>query len=212
MSIETIRSTTYKDFIEQHIFFQLTPFMEHNNNTKSVLIIDNQRYDIVSKALTLCKESLERQHDSYWSCRARSYFIELIHHVERLYYDNDIVNQDKSLEIHNNQEGFSLILDFININIEIIKMSDICKNFGLNRTKIAMLFNKNLGMSFKKYVSKQKIEKVYDMLRFTNLPISEISSRLGFSSIQNFCKFFNKHTSISPLQYRINCVQKRKAL
>jgi AraC-like DNA-binding protein len=40
------------------------------------------------------------------------------------------------------------------------------------------------------------------MLRHTNLPISEVVMRSGFSDVSHFHKYFKKRFGVSPLKYR----------
>ena len=53
----------------------------------------------------------------------------------------------------------------------------------------------------KKYISDMKLEKSCQMLRENKYTISEISLKLGYSSIHYFSNAFNQKYHISPSEY-----------
>jgi hypothetical protein len=65
MSIDTIRSSEYHDLAERHCYFQLLPFLEHNDKYKSVLFLNDFMSTSFYKASDLCQEQLEVQSDNY---------------------------------------------------------------------------------------------------------------------------------------------------
>lgn len=58
------------------------------------------------------------------------------------------------------------------------------------------------GSSTRDYIQRSIIEKAKLNLSLTNKSISEIGYKLGFQHSQSFNKFFKKHTSVSPGEYR----------
>lgn len=66
------------------------------------------------------------------------------------------------------------------------------------------VFKEKMGVSFSRYYENIKTEKcVYD-LRFTNLPIKEISQRYGFKNEKSFNTFVRKVTGIDVVRFRDN--------
>jgi AraC-like DNA-binding protein len=210
MTIETIRSSEYHHLVEQHSFFQLSPFLEHNDSYHSVFSLNEDIVQKLSETMDKCKEQLETQIDWYWSCRARSYFMEILTYLERIYFDYELQKENSSSVAKTVPAEFSKILAYVDVNIgDSINVSDICKKFAINRTSLQKLFRIQLNMTFYEYLSMRRVESAAYMLRFTELALEEITDRIGLSSLQNFCKFFKKQTGCSPSKFRKSSVENR---
>ncbi|MGO8092883.1 helix-turn-helix domain-containing protein [Rhizobium leguminosarum] len=58
------------------------------------------------------------------------------------------------------------------------------------------------GMSAKRFIVDRISLEAKRLLAYTGLPISEISSRLGFDEATNFVKFFRRETGSTPGIFR----------
>lgn len=67
---------------------------------------------------------------------------------------------------------------------------------------IGKLFKEHTGMTLHEYHTKLKIEQAARLLCTTDLPVSEISGRLGYSNPLYFSNVMKKHTGFSPRAYR----------
>ncbi len=63
-------------------------------------------------------------------------------------------------------------------------------------------FHRKTGLTPLEFVTSLRIERAKAMLRETDLGITEISSRLGFSSSQYFATVFSKMTGLAPRDHR----------
>lgn len=94
-------------------------------------------------------------------------------------------------------------VEYINQHImENISMDDICEEIHISKYHFSRQFKKVTGFTVMDYVLKTRIVAAKSMLADTTLPISEVSSRCGFSSTSYFCRVFKEHTQLTPLQYR----------
>ena len=59
-----------------------------------------------------------------------------------------------------------------------------------------------LGQSTKQYIQSRRIEEAKRLLRYTDLPVSDIADRLGFDTASYFIRAFSRQTGTTPLQYR----------
>jgi len=66
------------------------------------------------------------------------------------------------------------------------------------------IVKKAMGINAKLYIQNKILAEAKKMLTYTNLSISEIADNLHFESSSYFIRFFRKHTSQTPLQYRNN--------
>ena len=58
------------------------------------------------------------------------------------------------------------------------------------------------GKSVGTWISEKTITEAKALLKNSNMPVKEISYRLGFAEIQNFSTYFKKHTQNTPVYYR----------
>ena len=77
---------------------------------------------------------------------------------------------------------------------------------------ISRLFSAVEGISIEQYIIRQKIEKVKELIIYDELSLSEISWRLGYSSVAHVSSQFKKVTGMSPSEFRETGVAARKAL
>jgi len=85
---------------------------------------------------------------------------------------------------------------------KVISVPDVVEIAYMSRRGLEYRFKKVLGRSINKVIRAQRIIKVTDMLIETNLPISQIAYKLGFSSIEHISRFFGKEKGISPSGFR----------
>ena len=95
------------------------------------------------------------------------------------------------------------VLEYINLNYHrSLTLELICRELGVCSDHIGKLFKKDLGESFSEYLNGFKVEKAKSMISKGELSISDISSKAGFGSQQNFFKQFKKHTGLTPKKFR----------
>ena len=51
-------------------------------------------------------------------------------------------------------------------------------------------------------LSGKKIEQAKSMLKGTNIPVSLIALKMGYTNFSYFSQVFKRHTGLSPLEYR----------
>ena len=99
-------------------------------------------------------------------------------------------------------ELFDRIHAYVESNIcEPLTIAEICQQFSLSRSSLQLLFRNAVNQSPKKFISDMKLEKSCQMLRENKYTISEISLKLGYSSIHYFSNAFNQKYQISPSEY-----------
>ncbi|PWX27733.1 AraC family transcriptional regulator [Clostridium perfringens] len=101
-------------------------------------------------------------------------------------------------------------LNFINSNyMHSITVQEIADYVNLSRSYLYKMFIKNLGISPQRYLINLRMYKATLLLKGTKFPIGEVANSVGYSDSLLFSKnFFQKHFSMSPLNYRNNQVNK----
>ncbi len=85
---------------------------------------------------------------------------------------------------------------------EKITMKDICSALGRTKSAISPVFKAKYGITVIDYLTKLRIEEAKRMLLETDMTVSEISERTGFSDTSYFSKVFLKAAGESPSQFR----------
>ena len=85
---------------------------------------------------------------------------------------------------------------------EMIGVDDVIRSVALSRRMAELRFRQVLGRSINEVIQSERIELIRRALLETNLPISKIAGKAGFSSPTYMGVVFKKMTGRTPLQYR----------
>ena len=86
---------------------------------------------------------------------------------------------------------------------EPLRVEDMARYVGLNRSYLSTLFKKYTGLSPIKYLQTFRMTRAAHLLSLTKLPITAIAHSCGYQETESFHKIFKQHTGLSPKQYRI---------
>ena len=209
MSFEMLRKKDYGDIASTHDLFLLKPFTD---KAYVVPIAETQLEKIV-QATDCLQTELENQRDWYWSCRGRSYFMEIIIALERMYglIGYGIKHQiSDNAPIIKNPKLRDVVLYIESRFDESITLPDIAKAAGMNHTTLTVLMKEELGLTAIEYLMKYRITVAEKQLEFTSVPIKDIANMTGFKTVQHFSRVFKAHMDTTPAEFRKNAVQKRK--
>lgn len=100
------------------------------------------------------------------------------------------------------QDRFDLLCHWIDEHIDRnFTIEDLCAEAMLNKSTLEGLFRENTGLSAISYCRQRKIHHAKKLLREDALNISQISERLGFSSVHYFSRTFRQLENSSPSEY-----------
>ncbi|MDF2512045.1 MAG: AraC-type DNA-binding protein [Herbinix sp.] len=98
------------------------------------------------------------------------------------------------------------IQNYVSENIyQKLSVQNIAEAMNFNRSYLSHRFKIECGTDLNQYIFKSKIEESKNLLAFTEKPLSEISSLLGFSSQSHFQTKFKKFNNMTPQTYRNQC-------
>lgn len=122
-----------------------------------------------------------------------------------------------SLLMHITEPGFQSRPHLNNITEALLKLVD--NNYAepnlltratteLNYTAsyISAIFKKDFGITFTDYLMQYRINIAKQLLRTTDMSITDISSSVGYSDVKFFRDLFKKHTNMTPRQYKNSTV------
>lgn len=88
----------------------------------------------------------------------------------------------------------------------------IAKEVGMEYHQLSRLFSSVENITVEKYLIAQKIERVKELLVYGELTLSEISYKLGYSSVQHLSNQFKQVTGFTPTSFRQIKQNKRKSI
>lgn len=94
-------------------------------------------------------------------------------------------------------------MDYVRRNLDRdLSRADIAEAIYLNPEYLSRLFKKETGASLSDYITAEKMRAAQGMLVDTNVPVSLIATKVGFSNFSYFSQVFKRHTGLSPVEYR----------
>lgn len=100
-------------------------------------------------------------------------------------------------------ERIELAKKYISDNLEQpISVRDIASYCYLSDKQMSRLFLKNEGISPAKYITRQRMEKICELIIEGEITFKEISIRFGYANEYYFNTAFRKYSGMSPGQYR----------
>jgi len=96
----------------------------------------------------------------------------------------------------------AVVVDYMKAHLhEALSVEDVCGATGIPVSTLKRIFHRNYGCGVIHYFLNLKIREACRLLLETDLRITEISERLGFSSIHYFSKIFKRFVGEAPSQY-----------
>lgn len=85
---------------------------------------------------------------------------------------------------------------------EKINVKEIASKFSIDANYFSTIFKKELGVTFIRYLTMQRLNMACRMLKETEINIQEIAESIGYPDIQYFYRVFKKEYGVTPLEYK----------
>jgi AraC-like DNA-binding protein len=85
---------------------------------------------------------------------------------------------------------------------EPLDLERIAAEAGLSRWHFHRLFSATYGVTPAAYLSERRVERAQDLLRATNLSVTEVCHAVGFSSLGSFSSRFKEVTGETPSAFQ----------
>ena len=145
-------------------------------------------------------------------------FFERVQPTQRLLHCNSIGNMQQQMEAILNEaseylrrkkkdRGDKIVqqvadyvsLQYMDVNINV---SSIADEMGMSVSGLSRLFKKKTGQGLLDYIVQVRMEAAKRLLRETDLPVTEIAGRVGFSTSAYYAKVFRERMRCTPTRYR----------
>lgn len=88
---------------------------------------------------------------------------------------------------------------YLNPGLTIVDMAAEC---GTNRTHLSQFFNNELGLSFRDYINRCRVEHAVQLMAEQNYKIDELALLSGFGSTTTFYRAFAKEKGMTPQKWQ----------
>ena len=100
-------------------------------------------------------------------------------------------------------DSFSHIMEYLSEHYtETLSLKSLAKTFGVNPCHLSRMFTDRLSYGFLKYVHMLRVEHAKNLLQNTNMKISEVMLKSGFSDQKTFNRVFRELVSMTPGEFR----------
>lgn len=92
---------------------------------------------------------------------------------------------------------------YINRNIgKKLTVDIICSAFSCSRSTLMKCFRRDCGVTVNEYIVSRRIDIAKERLQYSELPVSEIASKCGFSDQLYFSRVFSSRVGVPPTVFR----------
>lgn len=114
-----------------------------------------------------------------------------------------LLNENASNTVFPTRGIVQKAVEYINNHIhEDIRIDSICEAIHVSKFYFCKKFKESTGITVMNYILNTRIVTAKHLLEDTDLPISQISEKCGFSSHSYFCQIFKKTFGMTPRQYK----------
>ncbi len=86
--------------------------------------------------------------------------------------------------------------------VESLDLEDLARTAGISKFHFHRLFTATYGRTPAAYLSERRIERAQDLLRATNLTVTEVCHAVGFTSLGSFSSRFRQVVGETPTAFQ----------
>ncbi len=121
--------------------------------------------------------------------------------------DPSLIEERITARRNESSEVMSSMEEYIRMHLsEKITLEGLAAHLGFSPSYCSKYIKRKCGMNFLEYLNIQRVERARELLRATDIPVTEIAYQTGFSSIQSFNRVFRSYISMSPSEYKKSLV------
>jgi len=179
----------------------LRPFIERSDDWTGFMEAGLNMGQDLTRLIGRMETQLVGQPD-FWPCRARSYLLEMLFIVGRLFEDGPSYGNSIQVLPQTDSAAEPVLLFLDAHYMEEHSLESLASRFGTNRTTLNQRFQNLCGMTVKNYVIARRLRFASLLLRDTALPVSEVMERSGFCDQTHFSRMFRRNFGLAPSEYR----------
>ncbi|MFK7691419.1 helix-turn-helix domain-containing protein [Paenibacillus sp. HJGM_3] len=156
---------------------------------------------------------LPPEYQELWNSEFRAQWDERMETLETLddlesFYSDRLTSCSRAMKLMREEKGNHAVVrrvrDYIEQHFDNpdLSLSLLGEQFNMNTSSLSTLFKEEFGEKFVVYLSHVRMEHAKDMLRNSDLPIYEISGKVGYLHPMSFIRTFKKTVGVTPGDYR----------
>lgn len=129
----------------------------------------------------------------------------LVHELLYFICKDDLSLKDTELpeKSRKNADILRKIISYTEENYDgAINEMSVAETFGYSASYFSRFFKSNMGITYKEFLTRMRVNAAKDSLVQTQKSVLEIAMDCGFSDSRGLINMFNKLEGITPLQYR----------
>ena len=96
-------------------------------------------------------------------------------------------------------------INYIHVHLsDHLSLEQISSSIHVSSSYLSRKFNEEVADSLSNYIAKIRIDKAAELLSFTEMPIHQLASYVGFSDLNYFSRCFKKLKGMTPTNYRVS--------
>ena len=212
ISAATALQSWYDEVEQDDIYLHLEPeFIKRvaaesadlNPDKVEILTSLDSRNPVIESMARLAFDELQRGDDAtatnlYADSIANLLAVQLLRQ-----YSSDRLPPEKQYVNGLTNRKLALVLDLIESDLsEDLSLEILASAAGLSQYHFLRMFKQSTGYTPHQYVISQRIERAKELLKKTDMGITEIAYLLGFSSSAHFTHHFRRKTGLTPREIR----------
>lgn len=195
--VHSYRTVDLEDYVI--CIFSPDDFPEYSAIFRSLVpvspVIDcGEKVDVIRQLMEKI-ERLEHTRPAYWEGMQRGYYLVLL---GELFGVTDFCDAGET-----NSDDLQKILHYCATNYtEELCLEDLARAVHLSKYTVSRIFSQKLHMSFCDYLGSLRISQACRRLETKEESITSIAYAVGAGSTRSFNRLFQKHTGMTPRQYR----------
>ena len=132
-----------------------------------------------------------------------TFFITLLRHYSALAISSSPVKQNSA------NQNISAILYYIQQHYDTITMKKLASLFHYSERHLGRILREYTNCSFKDLIHQLRLRKAAEMLKNTELPVTDIITDIGYTDYGFFYRLFKSEYHLTPAEYRKKYACKR---
>lgn len=129
---------------------------------------------------------------------------ELFKNYEEVKSENKLLRQQLDLQAAIEQADY---VRYVTLHVSLhlhepVSFDAIAKGLHLNRNYLSQLFTRKMGMSFSRWLIRQRIQTAKEWLGSEEGTIHDAAARVGYSDASYFSRIFKKETGMTPSEWK----------
>jgi len=133
--------------------------------------------------------------------------------IEKILADNGmqiIKSREQQIVEKIKQSVIELIHDSNNVNSILRKSDYLVEKMAMSYQQLSKIFSKHENMTLERYIIKNKMEKIKELIESDEFSLSEIAYMMDYSSVQYLSNQFKKEVGMTVSEYKKMRIKDKK--